>query len=793
MSAEGTGIGARLRRREDVRFLTGRGQYVDDMRRPGQVYAYFLRSTVPHARIRTIDIGAAAAAPGVIAVFTGADIAADGVGPLPSGFAPDGGPIKEPPYPALATEKVRFVGDRLAVVIAESLTAARDAAEQIDVVLEELPFVISPVAARQAGAPQVHDDAPGNLCFSWAIGEASAVDAAFARADKIIALDLVNNRKSPNAIEPRACIGEYDPARDRYTLISTTQNPHVIRLLLAAFVLKIPEHRLRVISPDVGGGFGSKIPHYAEEVVVTWAAKRVGRPVKWTADRSEAFLSDTHGRDHVSHAELAVTAQGKFLALKVKTTANLGAYLSTFGPLIPTYLYATLLSGQYVLPSIRCEVEGVFTNTCPVDAERGAGRPEATFLLERIVDCAARALNLPPAEIRRRNFIPNTAFPYQTPVALQYDSGDYATVLDKALALADAAGFAARRAEARRRGKLRGLGLSTYIEACGLAPSNVAGAIGARAGLFEAAEVRVHPTGSVTVFTGSHSHGQSHDTTFAQVVADRLGVAIDQVEIVHGDTDAVPFGMGTYGSRSLAVGGSAIVKAIDKVIAKGRKIAAFTLEAAEDDIEFKDGAFGVVGTDKRVPFAQVALSAYVPHHYPLDELEPGLDEQAFYDPKNFTFPFGCHVCEVEVDPASGVVSIERYTAIDDVGNIINPMIVEGQIHGGVCHGIGQALLEHAVYDEATGQLLTGSFADYAFPRADRLPSFQVSHSVTPCPHNPLGVKGCGEAGAIAAPAAVINAVVDALAEYGITHIDMPATPERVWRAIYTAQPARAAE
>ncbi len=793
MSANPTGIGAAVRRREDFRFLTGRGRYTDDINQPGQVYAWFLRSPLPHARIAAIDVAAAGAMPGVVAIFTGADLAADGVGTLPCGFAPDGGPIKEPPYPALARDRVRFVGDRIAVIIADSVAAARDAAERVDVIFEELPLVTSTLAARADGAPQLHDDAPGNLSFAWTIGDEAAVEKAFATADAVVSLDLVNNRKSPNAIEPRACIGEYDVARDRYTLTTTTQNPHVIRLLLAAFVLKIPEHKLRVVSPDVGGGFGSKIPHYGEEVVVTWAAKRVGRPVKWTAERSESFLCDTHGRDHVSHAELALAADGKFLGLKVKTVANLGAYLSTFGPLIPTYLYATLLSGQYTLPAISCQVEGVFTNTCPVDAERGAGRPEATFLLERIVDVAARALGKSPVEIRRRNLIARNAFPYQTPVALQYDSGDYEKVLDQALLLADWTGFAARRNEARRRGKLRGIGLSAYIEACGLAPSNVAGAIGARAGLFEAAEVRVHPTGSVTVFTGSHSHGQSHDTTFAQVVADHLGVPIDNVDIVHGDTDAVPFGMGTYGSRSLAVGGSAIVKAMDKIIAKGRKIAAHALEASESDIAFKDGIFSVVGTNKSMPFAQIALSAYVPHNYPLDELEPGLDEQAFYDPRNFTFPFGCHVCEVEIDPASGAVAVVGYTAIDDVGTVINPMIVEGQIHGGVCHGIGQALLEQAVYDEETGQLVTGSFADYAFPRADALPSLQIGHSVTPCPHNPLGAKGCGEAGAIAAPAAVINAVVDALSEYGITHVDMPATAERVWRLIRDAEPAVAAE
>jgi carbon-monoxide dehydrogenase large subunit len=785
------GIGAAVRRREDHRFLTGRGTYVDDMTRPRQLHAWFVHSPHPHATIAAIDTAAAQASPGVVAVFTGADLAADDLGGLPCGFAPDGGPIKEPLYPALAKDRVRFVGDRVAVVLAETRDQARDGAEAIEVDYRPLPHVIGAVAALAAGAPVLHDDAASNLCFDWQIGDKAAVDAAFARAAHVTRIDLVNNRKVPNAIEPRACIGEYDAGSDRYTLYSTTQNPHVIRLLLAAFVLKIPEHRLRVVSPDVGGGFGSKIPHYAEEAVVTWAAHKVGRPVKWTAERSASFLTDTHGRDHVTRAELALDGDGRFLAMRVDTVANLGAYLSTFGPLVPTYLYATLLAGQYTTPAIHCRVRAAFTNTAPVDAERGAGRPEATFVVERLVEAAGRETGLGAAEIRRRNFVASDAFPYQTPVALQYDSGNYAGVLDKALALAGTDGFAARREDAKRRGKLRGLGLSAYIEACGLAPSNVAGAIGARAGLYEAAEVRMHPTGSVTVFTGSHSHGQSHDTTFAQIVADRLGVPFDAIEIVHGDTDRVPFGMGTYGSRSLAVGGSAIVRAVDKILDKGRKIAAFAFEAAEADIRFADGQFSVAGTDKRMSIGEVAMSAYVPHRYPLDRMEPGLDESCFYDPVNFTFPNGCHVCEVEVDPDTGAVEIVAYSAVDDVGRIVNPMVVEGQIHGGVVHGIGQALCEHAIYDGETGQLVTGAYTDYAMPRADMVPGFAVGHQETPCPHNPLGVKGAGEAGAIAAPAAVINAIVDALAVYGIRHIDMPATPETVWRAIRAARPAAA--
>ncbi len=778
-----TGIGAAVRRKEDYRFLTGKGNYTDDINRSGQVYAYFVRSTRPHAKLKSINAKATKAAPGVVGVFTGDDLAADGVGGIPCAFAPDGGPMNEPPRPALAQGKVRFVGDMVAVVIAESLAQAKDAAELLEIDYEELPIVVSMEAAQKPGAVQLHDDAPNNVCFEWGLGDKAATDEAFSKADHITKLDLINNRKIAHAIEPRAAIGEYDSGSDSFTLYTTSQNPHVTRLLMGAFVLHIPEHKLRIVAPDVGGAFGSKSPHYPEEAVVTWATKKVGRPVKWTAERSESFLSDVHARDHVTHAELALDKNGKFLALRVNTTANMGAYLSMFAPLIPTYLYAPVMAGQYTTPAIRCDVKAVFTNTAPVDLERGAGRPEATFLVERLVEMAARETGIDRAEIRRRNFIPPDAFPYQTPVVVAYDSGNYAPMLDEALKMADYAGFEKRQQEAKSHGKLRGIGFSSYIEACGLAPSNVAGIIGARAGLFEAAEVRLHPTGSVTVFSGSHSHGQGHETTFAQIVADKLGVPIENVDIVPGDTDKVPFGMGTYGSRSLAVGGSAIVKACEKVINKGKKIAAHTLEAAEADITFEAGKFKVTGTDKSVGIGDVALSAYVPHNYPLDKLEPGLDETMFYDPTNFTFPAGCHICEVEVDAETGVTKIVNWTAVDDFGKVINPMIVEGQVHGGIAHGVGQALLEHCVYDQETGQLLTGSFIDYCMPRADDLPNFKVGMTETPCPHNPLGVKGCGEAGAIAAPAALINAITDAI---GVEHIDMPATPEKVWRAIQAA-------
>ena len=542
---------------------------------------------------------------------------------------------------------------------------------------------------------------------------------------------------------------------------------------------------MRVIAPDVGGGFGSKIYLYAEETVLTWASNQVNRPIKWTAERSESFLSDAHGRDHLTTAELALDKSGRFLALRVTTTANMGAYLSTFASCIPTILYATLLAGQYTTPAIYCEVTAVFTNTAPVDAYRGAGRPEATYVVERLVSAAAREMKIAEADIRRRNFI--SEFPYQTPVALCYDTGNYEATLTAAIKLADVPGFEARKKAAAARGKLRGLGYSTYIEACGLAPSNVAGALGARAGLFEAGEIRVNPTGSVSVFTGSHIHGQGHETTFAQIVAARLGIPVDAVEVVHGDTGRIPFGMGTYGSRSIAVGGAAIMKALDKVIAKGKQIAEHLMEASAADIEFRDGKFTLPGTDKQVPFAQVALAAYVPHNYPLDKLEPGLNESAFYDPTNFTFPAGSHICEVEIDPDTGLTQVVNFTAVDDFGNVINPMIVEGQVHGGLAQGIGQALLEGCVYDRESGQLLTGTLMDYALPRADDLPSFRVATEVTACTHNPLGVKGCGEAGAIGSPAAVINAIVDALAPLGVRDIEMPATPQRVWQTIQSAK------
>ncbi|MEQ3624345.1 MAG: xanthine dehydrogenase family protein molybdopterin-binding subunit [Celeribacter sp.] len=781
------GIGAATKRREDVRFLTGRGRYTDDINLHNQTYAYFLRSEVAHGRITSLDTAAAEAMPGVVRVFTGKDF--EGVGGIPCGWQITdrfGEVMQEPAHPVLAQGKVRHVGDPIAVVVAESLSQARDAAEAIDLDIEELPAAIDMKAALSEGAPKVHDDLKNNLCYDWGFVEDNrdAVDEAIRGAAHVTTLELVNNRLIANPMEPRVAVGDWNPGTDDYTLYTTSQNPHVIRLLMGAFVLGIPEHKLRVVAPDVGGGFGTKIFHYAEEAFCTFAAKQVRRPVKWTSSRSEAFMSDAHGRDHVTKIELALDADNNFVALRSQTHANMGAYLSTFAPSVPTWLHGTLMAGNYKTPLIYVNVKAVFTNTVPVDAYRGAGRPEATFQIERVVDKAARELGVDPVELRRQNFI--TEFPYATPVAVEYDTGDYHATMDKLLEIIDREGFDARAEDSRSRGKLRGLGIAHYIEACGIAPSNLVGQLGARAGLYESATVRVNATGSISVMTGSHSHGQGHETAFPQVVADMIGIDASQIDIVHGDTANTPMGMGTYGSRSLAVGGSAMVKATQKIIDKAKKIAAHLLEASDSDIELKDGKFSVAGTDKSVAWGDVTLAAYVPHNYPLGEMEPGLEETAFYDPSNFTYPSGAYACEVEVDPETGKVTVLGFVAADDFGNVVNPMIVEGQVQGGVAQGIGQALMEGAAYDE-NGQLLTGSYMDYAMPRADDVPMFHVDHSsCTPCTHNPLGVKGCGEAGAIGSPPAVVNAVIDALqrgGHTGVTHIDMPLTPSRVWQAI----------
>jgi aerobic carbon-monoxide dehydrogenase large subunit len=784
-----TGIGASVKRKEDIRFITGKGHYVDDLNRPGQAYAYFLRSPHAHATIDKIDASAASKSPGVVAIFTGDDIAADKVGGLICGWmihSKDGSPMKAGTHPALAQGKVRYVGDHVAVVIADTLAQAKDAAEKIEVAYTELPAVTDTAKAASAGQAQIHDVAPNNTIYSWRLGDKAATDAAFASAAHVTKIDFVNNRLIPNPMEPRAAVAEYDSGVDALTLTTTSQNPHVARLVLSAFIGLAPEHKLRVIAPDVGGGFGSKIFIYPEETVCLWAARKIDRPVKWTAERTESFLCDAHGRDHVTHAELALDANGKIKGLRARTIANLGAYMSTFSSAVPTYLYGTLLSGQYDIPNIDCEVDAVYTNTAPVDAYRGAGRPEACFVIERLAEVAARETGRDPAEFRRMNFV--KSFPHQTPVIMTYDAGDFAGALDKALALADYKGIGQRKAASAAKGKLRGIGFSAYIEACGMAPSQAVGSLGSGVGLWESAEVRVNPVGTVEVLTGTHSHGQGHETTFAQLVSARLGIPIENVSVVHGDTDKVQFGMGTYGSRSGAVGMSALSKALDKIEAKAKKVAGHVLEASEGDIEFKDGKFTVKGTDKSIDFGSIALNAYTAHKFSGQELEPGLKEGAFWDPTNFTFPAGVHICELEIDPQTGVVTIDRWTAVDDFGKLINPMIVEGQVHGGIAQGVGQALLEGAHYN-SDGQLVTASFMDYCMPRADDLPSFKIETIETASPSNPLGIKGCGEAGAIGAPPAVINALTDAL---GHEDVAMPATPQAVWRAAKKAV-KRAAE
>ncbi|TIV65654.1 MAG: xanthine dehydrogenase family protein molybdopterin-binding subunit [Mesorhizobium sp.] len=773
------GVGARVARKEDKRFITGGGRYVDDMVVPGMKHAVFVRSPHAHAQIKKIDVKKAQAMPGVVGVLTGKELKADGIGNLICGWmihSKDGTPMKMGAWSPLAVDKVRYVGDAVVIVVADTKGQARDAAEAVEITYKELKAVVEATKAIQPGAPQVHAEAENNLIFDWELGDGKATDAAIKSAAHVTRMKIVNNRLVPNAMEPRAALGHYDKAEDHYTCWTTSQNPHVARLVMSAFYNVAPENKLRVIAPDVGGGFGSKIYIYPEEIVCLWASKKTGVPVKWVADRTESFLADAHGRDHVSTVEMAFDKDNRITGLKVDTIANIGAYMSLFSSCVPTYLYATLLSGQYNIPAIHANVRAVYTNTAPVDAYRGAGRPEATYVLERMMETAARELGVSPAELRRRNFI--TSFPHQTPVIMAYDAGDYNASLDAAMKAADYAGFTRRKADAAKQGKLRGIGMSCYIEACGLAPSSAVGSLGAGVGLWESAEVRVNAVGTIEVLTGSHSHGQGHETTFAQLVTQRFGVPIDSVSIVHGDTDKVQMGMGTYGSRSGAVGMSAIVKALDKVEAKAKKIAAHLLEADEGDIVIENGEVKVAGTDKSLPWFQVALASYTAHNLPAG-MEPGLKETAFYDPSNFTFPAGCYICEVEIDPETGLTEIIQFVAADDFGNIINPMIVEGQVHGGIAQGVGQALLEGAHYD-GSGQLLTASYMDYTMPRADDLPSFKVSTSNTPCPGNPLGVKGCGEAGAIGSPPAVINAITDAL---GDVDIPMPASPATVWATI----------
>ncbi len=772
-------IGSRVERKEDKKFLTGRGRYTADINFANQTYAYFVRS--PHARaaISKVDISKASKAPGVIKILTGADLAKDKIGGLIAGWkivSQDGSDMKVPPHPPLANNTVNYVGDHVAVVIAETLNQAKNAADLVRVNYKTLKAVVKTGDAMNS--KPIHAGIDKNLCFDFGLGDKAKTDEAISKADKVIKIDLENNRLIPNAMEPRASIGNYNPSSEDLTLYTTNQNPHLTRLVLSAFCAIQPEHKFRVVAPDVGGGFGSKIYPYAEDAVIAWAAKKIERPIKWVAERTESFLSDCHGRDHITHAELAVSNDGKILALKVETIANLGAYASLFATVTPTYLYAPLILGLYNIPVAFCNVKAVYTNTAPVDAYRGAGRPEATYTIERLIEKTATEMGIDKAEFRSKNFI--NKFPHQQCLVHNIDSGNYSAHLNKALELGDYKNFENRRTESKKKGKLRGIGFSTYLEACGIAPSAVVMSIGAGVGLWESAEIRFNATGNVSVFTGTHSHGQGHDTTFAQIVSDKLGVPLENIDLVHGDTDKGPFGMGTYGSRSLAVGGTAIVKACDKIVEKGKKVAAHMLESKPEEIDFKDGEFVVKNSNKKKTIGEIAFACYLPGQYgeiksPLPAgVEPGLKETAFYDPVNFSFPSGTHICEVEVDKNTGETKVVAYNAVDDFGTVINPMIVEGQVHGGVVQGIGQALYENAHYDES-GQLTTASYMDYTMPRADNFPEIKVGFTSTPATSNPLGAKGCGEAGAIAAPPAVMNAVVDAIG----ADISMPATSEKV--------------
>jgi carbon-monoxide dehydrogenase large subunit len=782
------GIGVPLRRVEDRRLLLGRARFITDVDWPGALHCVLVRSPHAHARIRSIDKAAPQGMPGVVAVFTGADMAADGMGPMRPLWAirsRDGTPMAEPPRWALARETVRHVGEPVVAVIAAAREQAMDAAERVVVDYESLAAVTDARAAQTAGAPQLHETAAGNVCFRWARGDEAAVREAMRTAPHTVTLDLVNNRLIGAAIEPRAALAVAAPDVDKLTLYTGTQAPHHIRRSVAE-QLGLSEGAMRVVSPDVGGGFGYKGKLYPEEGIVAWAARRLHRPVRFVATRAESFVADNQARDHVTRAELAFDAEGRFLALRVATLANLGAYVSTFGAAIPSAIYSALLAGVYRTPAILVESTGIFTNTTPTDAYRGAGRPEACYVLERLADAAARTLGIDRAEIRRRNLVPASAMPYKTPIGPVYDSGDFPRILARTLALADYDNFTKRRAAAARSGRLRGVGMACYVESSGVAPSRFAGALGARVGFYEAATIRVEPDGAVRAMLGTHNHGQGHATTLAQILSARLGVSVDKVEVVEGDTDLVPYGTGTFGSRSIAVGGSAVYRAAEKIVHKGKMIAAHLLEASADDVEFVDGSFAVVGTDRRMSFTEVAKAAYVPHKLPLETMEPGLQDSAVYDPPSFAFSNGAHVCEIEVDPETGRIEIVGHWCVDDIGTVINPMIVDGQIHGGIAQGVGQALLEHCAYD-ASGQLVSGSFLDYALPRADDLPAFTTECDESqPCTHNPLGAKGCGEAGSIGAPAALVSAALDALTPLGVTDLEMPLTPERVWQAIRRA-------
>lgn len=792
-------IGQRVLRREDERLLRGHGRFVDDQRLHDAAHVALVRSPHAHARLHAIDKSNAMGMPGVLGVLTGDDWNAAGFGDLPCVWqvnSRDGAEMREATRPAMAAldrgrGKVRHVGDIVAAVVAESSAQALDAAAAVVIDYEAVPAAVETARALDPGAPLVHERFGTNLCFDIDFGNRAPVEDAIARAAHVTSLELINNRVAPSPIEPRATAGEYDPDDDRYTLWTSSQNPHLVRRWLAESSLKIAEHRIRVVSPDVGGGFGQKISHYPEEPIVLWAAKLFGRPVCWNGTRSENLLEDTQARDHVTRCRMAFDRDGRILALEVDTIAAIGAYVTAFGAAIPGYFYAPLLAGMYRTPAIYARVRGVYTNTVPVDAYRGAGRPEATYVVERLIEAGAREMAIDALEIRQRNFLRPSDFPYVSPVGMRYDSGNYGGLMRK---LDDLAGYAALREEQQRlraKGMYMGIGLSGFIDSCGGSPSRTAAQLGRRVASWDNAVMRVHPTGKITVFCGGHSHGQGHATAFAQIVADRMGCAVDDVEIVEGDTDRIPYGHGTYGSRSLSVIGVAIALATEKIVAKGAKIAAHLLECDAADLAFVQGRYVLSGTDRSVAVARVVHAAHHADTYPAN-LEPGLEETAFYDPPGRNVPAALHLCVVLVDIATGKITIRDFCAVDDVGRVINPMIVEGQIHGGLGQGIGQALMENVVYDRE-GQLLTGSFMDYAMPRADDMPSFRTARQETRAPDNLLGVKGAGESGTIGAPAAVVNAVIDGLSPLGIRHLDMPLTPMRVWAAIQSAMQHRAQE
>ena len=768
------GIGQPVRRVEDQRFVTGRGRYVDDIALPRQAHGVVVLSPHPHARIRRVDVSRAQRADGVLAVLTGADVVADALGGLPPLFMPEdrGGPKGHRTFrPILAADRVRHVGDRVAFVVAETPAQARDAAELVEVDYEPLPAVAHVDDAAADGAVRVWDEAPGNVCVELRMGDPAATDAAFGRARHVVSLRLENNRISANALEPRCAIGAYDPGDGSYTLYTSTQNPHGVRTTVAQRVFRQPETKFRVIAPDVGGGFGMKGDAYPEDALVLWASRRCGRPVKWVATRSESLLGDAHGRDQVIHGEMALDEQGRILAIRARARQAFGAYV-TGAAVAPLLFSVQLVPSAYAVPAVFLATQAIFTHTSPTAPYRGAGRPEAVYLTERLLDRAAAVIGIDPIEIRRRNFIRPDAMPYRIPTGLTYDSGEFAHVMDWCLQLADWEGFGGRRAASETRGKRRGRGLAFSLEESGV--------------FNERMELRCDPSGMVTIVAGTFSHGQGHATVYAQMVSEWLGVPFENIRFVQGDTDQVPYGRGTYASRSSMVGGNALKVATDALVEKAKPVAAHLLEAAAADVVFKGGAFQVVGTDRAVPFTAVARASYAPAG-PLSELGIGLEASGSYGSEPPNFPNAAHVCEVEIDPETGEVTIDRYTIVDDVGRALNPLICEGQLHGGLAQGIGQALFEHVAYDRTSGQMLSGTFADYCMPRGDDLPAFTVALAEIPCTTNPLGVKGLGEVGSVGAPPTVIHAILDALRPLGVDHVDMPATPARIHETLRRTQ------